>query len=176
MTCRQSADHTRRRRMISIDIRKGPPVTTVQQRPFWQHKTLREMTTAEWESLCDGCGRCCLVKLEDEDTGEIHNTSLSCELLNTGTCRCTDYANRHARVDDCVKLDADNVAELKWLPASCAYRAISEGRGLAWWHPLVSGSPETVAEAGISVAGQVETEADIDEDDMPDYIKKWLDW
>lgn len=151
-------------------------MTTDQQKPFWQRKTLREMTAAEWESLCDGCGRCCLVKLEDEDTGEIHNTSLSCELLNTGTCRCTDYANRHARVDDCVKLSADNVTELKWLPASCAYRTIAEGRDLAWWHPLVSGTPETVAEAGISIAGQVETEAGIDEDDMPGYIKKWLHW
>lgn len=134
------------------------------------------MTTAEWESLCDGCGRCCLVKLEDEDTGEIHHTSLSCELLNTGTCRCTDYANRHARVDDCVKLDADNITDLSWLPASCAYRTISEGRDLAWWHPLVSGSSETVVQAGISVAGQIESEAGIDEDDMPDYMKKWLDW
>lgn len=175
MTCRHRADQTRGRRSIF----KGPPVTATKddlQIPFWQRKTLHEMTTAEWESLCDGCGRCCLVKLEDEDTGEIHHTSLSCELLNTGTCRCTDYANRHARVDDCVKLDADNITDLSWLPASCAYRTISEGRDLAWWHPLVSGSSETVVQAGISVAGQIESEAGIDEDDMPDYMKKWLDW
>ena len=101
---------------------------------FWRQKSLQEMSQAEWESLCDGCGRCCLVKLEDEDSGEIHNTSLSCQLLNTATCRCRDYANRHSRVDDCIQLNPENVSVLKWLPRSCAYRTIHEGRKLEWWH------------------------------------------
>ena len=134
------------------------------------------MTPNEWESLCDGCGRCCLVKLEDEDDGTIFNTSLSCALLNTETCHCTDYANRHARVDDCVKLDPGNVTNLKWLPSSCAYRMIAEGRDLEWWHPLVSGSRQTVVAAGISVAGKVQPEIGIDEDDVPDYMVDWPNW
>lgn len=134
------------------------------------------MTRQEWESLCDGCGRCCLVKLEDEDTGEVHNTTLSCELLDTCTARCTDYANRHTRVDDCVRLTPDNVTSLTWLPATCAYRLIAEGKDLAWWHPLVSGSRGTVVEAGISVSGKVLSEAGIDEDDMPAYMHDWPDW
>ncbi len=146
------------------------------QQPFWQRKSLQEMTASEWESLCDGCGRCCLVKLEDEDTGEIHNTSLACALLDTGICRCTDYVNRHARVDDCVKLSADNITELKWLPASCAYRTIAEGRALAWWHPLVSGTSHTVIDAGISVVGEVRSETGIEEDDMPDFMRHWPNW
>ena len=135
------------------------------------------MTAEEWESQsADGCGRCCLVKLEDEDNGEIHQTCLSCELLDTQTCRCTDYDNRHARVDDCVKLSAENVTSLKWLPASCAYRTLAEGRDLAWWHPLVSGTQQTVIDAGISVAGRVQSEAGIDEEDMVDYMVSWPDW
>lgn len=146
------------------------------EKPFWQRKTLRQMTRQEWESLCDGCGRCCLVKLEDEDTGEIHNTRLSCKLLDTDTCRCTDYANRHARVDDCIRLDAGNVTALKWLPRSCAYRTLAEGRDLAWWHPLISGTPQTVKDAGISVAGQVTSEEGVDEDDTVDYMHDWPDW
>ncbi len=147
-----------------------------QQKPFWQRKSLQEMSTGEWESLCDGCGRCCLVKLEDEDTGEIHHTSLSCALLDTGSCRCTDYANRHARVDDCVKLNAGNVKSLNWLPVSCAYRTLAEGRDLPWWHPLVSGTPQTVIDAGISVTGKVRSENGIAEEDMPDYMVKWPNW
>lgn len=121
--------------------------------PFWRVKALEDMSREEWESLCDGCARCCLIKLEDEDTGEVHLTRLSCRMLDTGTCRCRDYDNRHASVPDCVAIDAAKVRSLNWLPSTCAYRVLSEGRELAWWHPLVSGSPETVHEAGISVRG-----------------------
>ena len=138
--------------------------------PFWQAKQLQEMTRQEWESLCDGCGRCCLVKLEDEDTGDIYTTDVSCRLLDCSTCRCTDYANRHQLVDDCIKLDPENVEELGWLPETCAYRLIHEGKPLADWHPLVSGRPETVHEAGISVRGKVTSETEVDVDDLPDRI------
>jgi uncharacterized cysteine cluster protein YcgN (CxxCxxCC family) len=141
--------------------------------PFWQVKQLHEMTLQEWESLCDGCGRCCLVKLEDEDTGIIYTTDVSCRLLDCSTCRCTDYANRHQLVDDCIKLDPDNVDELGWLPATCAYRLVWEGKPLEDWHPLVSGSSETVHEAGISVRGRVTNETEVEIDDLPDRIVDW---
>ena len=141
--------------------------------PFWQVKQLHEMTPQEWESLCDGCGRCCLVKLEDEDTGIIYTTDVSCRLLDCSTCSCTDYANRHQLVDDCIKLDPDNVDELCWLPATCAYRLVWEGKPLEDWHPLVSGSSETVHEAGISVRGRVTNETEVEVDDLPDRIVDW---
>ena len=119
--------------------------------PFWKRKTLAEMSQEEWESLCDGCGRCCMLKLEDEDDGQIYLTRLACKMLDLGKCRCKDYENRHTRVPDCLSFDEKMVRELSWLPGSCAYRMINEGRELAWWHPLVSGDPDTVHAAGISV-------------------------
>jgi uncharacterized cysteine cluster protein YcgN (CxxCxxCC family) len=116
------------------------------------------MTHAEWESLCDGCGQCCLIKVEEEVTGDIYLTRLACQLLDTHTCRCRDYADRLARVPDCVTISAANVGDIEWLPKSCAYRRIAEGRGLEWWHPLVSGDPESVHRAGVSVRGQTISE------------------
>ncbi len=104
-------------------------------RPFWQEKTLDAMSAQEWESLCDGCGRCCLVKLEDEDFGEILYTDVGCTLLDGESCRCTDYDNRQAKVPDCVRLTTDAVRSLSWLPPTCAYRLIDEGKDLYWWHP-----------------------------------------
>lgn len=121
--------------------------------PFWKTKSLAEMTADEWESLCDGCGRCCLIKLEDEDTGDLAYTRVACELLDIGACRCTDYENRHERIPGCVRLTTSAVDELDWLPATCAYRLVANGEGLAWWHPLVSNDPSTIHEAGISVRG-----------------------
>lgn len=130
-------------------------------KPFWETKTLEEMNPQEWDLLCDGCARCCLIKLEDEDTKEVQLTRLACELLDVGSCRCRDYANRHKVMHDCLTIDPDSIKTLEWLPASCAYRRVGEGRGLAWWHPLVSGTPETVHQAGISVRSFARSERGI---------------
>ncbi|MDB5571656.1 MAG: uncharacterized protein JWN93_2839 [Hyphomicrobiales bacterium] len=141
--------------------------------PFWK-KPLEEMTEPQWESLCDGCGRCCLVKLEDEDTGDIHFTNVTCRLLEAGTCRCSDYPGRKAKVPDCIKLTPQSVREIPWLPPTCAYRLVAEGKDLYPWHHLVSGSRETVHQAGISVRGRVgPSEDDVELEDMLDYIVKW---
>jgi len=127
--------------------------------PFWKRKTLSEMTVAEWESLCDGCGLCCLVRFEEEDTGHVVPTRVHCKLFDARVCACTDYAHRQDHVPDCVKLTPHNVETLAWMPLSCAYRRIHEGRGLADWHPLVSGDPESVHRAGVSIRGQTISEA-----------------
>lgn len=140
------------------------------KKPFWQRKSLDQMTGQEWESLCDGCARCCLIKLEDEDTGEVHLTRLACHLLDAGTCRCKDYRNRHKLVEDCLTIDAQAVRTLKWLPPTCAYRLVAEGKDLEWWHPLVSGSPDTVHEAGISVRGWTRCESTTEHEEMHRFI------
>lgn len=126
--------------------------------PFWKSKRLEEMTPEEWESLCDGCGRCCLHKLREDETGALSFTDVSCRLLDGHTCRCRDYANRHRRVPDCVSLTPAAVREIDWLPPSCAYRRLAGGKDLAWWHPLVSGDPDTVHRAGVSVRGRATNE------------------
>ncbi len=137
---------------------------------FWRHKKLDEMTRQEWESLCDGCGQCCLLKLEDEDDGTIYLTKLSCSMLNVGTCRCSDYAKRHELMPDCVSITPEKVRTLNWLPETAAYRLVEEGRDLAWWHPLVSGDTNTVHAAGISIRGEACSEAEVHEDDYGHYI------
>jgi uncharacterized cysteine cluster protein YcgN (CxxCxxCC family) len=142
--------------------------------PFWRRKALSEMTKTEWESLCDGCGRCCLNKLIDEDTNETVFTDVGCKLLDTQACRCTDYANRQRKVSDCVRLTPRNVHRLSWLPPTCAYRLVANGQDLAWWHPLVSGRKETVHEAGISVRGRVSAiETDVPDERLEDFIVSW---
>ncbi len=118
-------------------------------------KSLREMTEEEWESLCDGCGICCLQKIEDEETGAIKLIAVSCEFLDTVNCRCLVYEVRSLMNPDCVKLSPENVEHIEWLPITCAYRCLGEGRKLAWWHPLVSGDPDRVHEAGVSVRDKV---------------------
>jgi len=151
---------------------------TIDTAPFWRSKTLDEMTEAEWESLCDGCGRCCLVKLEDEDTGRIHATDIGCRLFDAATCRCHDYANRSKTVPDCVTLTPEAVRTLPWLPPTCAYRLIGEGKDLPWWHPLVSGDPQTVIAAGVSVRGKVHANEDeVAEEEIVERIVAWpLRW
>lgn len=139
--------------------------------PFWERKKLREMTRDEWESLCDGCGKCCLNKLEHEDTGEILYTDVACRLLDLDTCRCTSYADRHRFVQDCRKLTPLNVSTIAWLPTTCAYRLLAEGETLRWWHPLVSGDPKTVEEAGISVRGRIVSERDTL--DLENHVVSW---
>lgn len=144
--------------------------------PFWRRKTLAEMNREEWESVCDGCGRCCVLKLADEDAGKTYPTSIVCRLFDHETCRCTRYAARHRLVPDCVRLDARTVHEYDWLPDSCAYRRLARGRDLAWWHPLVSGSAQTVIDAGISVYGNVVSERAVHPDEpLEDHIVRWVD-
>lgn len=116
--------------------------------PFWRRKALADMTRDEWESLCDGCGRCCLIKLEDADTGDIYFTDVTCRLLDQETCRCSAYSRRTTLVPDCVILDPANVHKLSWMPSTCAYRLLAEGKDLPVWHPLVSGDPDSVHDAG----------------------------
>ena len=142
-------------------------------RPFWETKFLGQMSREEWESLCDGCGKCCLVKLMDPDTEHLAYTEVSCKLLDIGTCRCTDYPNRKARVPDCVILTPDVVDHLNWMPSTCAYKLVHDGDPLPWWHPLVSGDPDMVHKAGISVRNRVTCETEVCDEDLPDYITDW---
>ena len=141
--------------------------------PFWRTKTLAEMTVAEWESLCDGCGKCCLVKLEEEVTGTIMHTDVACYLLDDQACRCRRYKDRQKLVPDCVKVTPDNIAGLGFMPSTCAYRLLAEGQELPWWHYLVSGRRDTIHKAGMSVRYRIISEEEIDEEDLPRHIVDW---
>ena len=141
--------------------------------PFWKTKTLSQLSKPEWESLCDGCGKCCLIQLEDEDSGLRLHTDVTCRLFNPDTCRCGDYTNRKQRVPDCVILTPKNVTELEWMPQTCAYRLIGEGKDLYAWHPLVSGDPMSVHKAGMSIRNQVVSEDDVNPEDWEDRIVEW---
>jgi len=138
--------------------------------PYWETKTLSEMSSAEWEALCDGCGKCCLNKLINDDD-DLFFTDVACRLLDLTSCRCRDYTDRKRQVPDCQVLTADNIAEFRWLPSTCAYRLLAEGKPLADWHPLVSGDRESVHRAGVSVRGRA-----FSEDDILDLENRIVDW
>jgi uncharacterized cysteine cluster protein YcgN (CxxCxxCC family) len=138
---------------------------------FWETVPLTKMTPGEWEALCDGCGKCCLNKLEDADTGEVAFTRIGCRLLDGDTCRCGNYEIRKQIVPECVVLSPKNIDEIAyWMPATCAYRLLNDGQTLPEWHPLITGDPETVHSAGISVRGWTVPEFEVAEDDWEDYI------
>ena len=139
-------------------------------KPFWIVKSLKEMSDQEWESLCDGCARCCLLKLEDEDTGELHFTRVSCRLLDIEACRCKDYANRKFREPECLAVRQMKLEEYRWLPQTCAYRLISEGKELPEWHPLISGDKNSVKSEGISVEAFALSEEFIHPDQLEELV------
>ncbi|MEH6616752.1 MAG: YcgN family cysteine cluster protein [Porticoccus sp.] len=143
--------------------------------PSWVSKPFAEMSQAEWEMLCDGCAKCCLHKLEDQDTGEIFYTEVACELLDDHSCQCRDYDHRFSKVIDCLKLTPENLPEQGWLPSTCAYRLLLNGEPLPHWHPLVSGDSQSVHKEGMSVRGQVLTEKSVHEDDLEDHIIHWVE-
>ncbi len=140
--------------------------------PFWKTKTLAELTPAEWEALCDGCGWCCLFKLEDEDTREVFYTQVACRLLDLKTCRCLDYDNRLRVVPTCIQINAENIPQLSWLPETCAYRRLAAGKDIPVWHPLLTGSRLAMHQAGASVLGKVISEYGVDLEDLEDYIRE----
>lgn len=143
--------------------------------PFWRVKRLDEMTHDEWESLCDGCAKCCMVRLWDDDASEVVDTRIACRLLDQSTCRCTDYLKRSKRVPDCVSLTPQNIDKIDWLPATCAYRLVREGRDLPAWHHLRSGSRETIHEAGRSVRGLTISEEDVGSEEHGEHVVVWVD-
>ena len=141
--------------------------------PFWKAKKMTELSQEEWESLCDGCGKCCCIRLEDEDTADIYITDVVCKLFDANICQCTDYANRSKLVPDCVTLTPDNVHQLHWMPQTCAYRLVAAGQDLPDHHHLVSGDRNSIHEAGMSVQHAVVCETAVDEDDLPRRLVIW---
>jgi uncharacterized protein len=139
--------------------------------PFWETTSLKKMTPQQWESLCDGCGLCCLVRFEDEDTGDVLPTRVHCKLFDGNLCQCTDYPNRKKYVPDCIKLTPNNIEALQWMPMSCAYRRLHEGKSLPKWHHLITGDRESVHRAGVSIRGQTVSETSFtDIEDALDFI------
>ncbi len=137
---------------------------------FWETITLEQMTPDEWESLCDGCGLCCLVKVEDEDSGEVFNTSVCCRLLDVDTCRCKDYANRFDKAPMCTQLTLNNLAQMDWLPETCAYKRLNAGQALPSWHYLITKDTNSVHEAGVSAKWFAQSEEFIHPDQIADFV------
>lgn len=142
------------------------------KKPFWEKKTLAEMSQKEWESLCDGCGRCCLYILHNEETGDVFETDVGCKLFDAKKRRCTDYENRSVRVPDCVRLTPQNAKALHWMPQTCAYRRLARGEEMPDWHPLITGDRESVVRAGIAVPPDLIPEDEIDDDLLESRITK----
>lgn len=141
---------------------------------FWKNYALQELSQAEWEALCDGCGLCCLVKLEDDETAEVAYTKVSCKLLDCETAQCSDYPNRLQHVPDCIQLTPEKLDKIHWLPSSCAYRRVNEGKNLPAWHYLLTGSRDNVIKARKSAAGRCISEVEVDEEQIEDYIVRWV--
>lgn len=141
---------------------------------FWKHKSLEQLNDQEWEQLCDGCGRCCLQKLECADTGEIFYTELACRLLDLQDCSCTDYANRTQVVESCLDLRELKANDWQFMPSSCAYRLLYEGKPLFDWHPLIAGNHLLMETAGIFVKGRVLHDIDVEEDDFEEHLVTWV--
>lgn len=152
-----------------------PDSTAAKPAPFWEVKPLAELTSEEWESLCDGCAKCCLVRLEDEEDGTVYTTRLHCQLLDAKSCRCRDYSNRLEVVPDCFKLTPENLSSVNWLPASCSYRRLQQGKHLPAWHPLISGDKNSVHRKGKSVQGRVVSELFVHPDDLEEHIIHWIE-
>lgn len=147
----------------------SPPLTR-----FWEQKSLAEMTAEEWESLCDGCAKCCLHKLEDEDSGEVFYTKVVCRYMDDN-CRCTEYQRRNELVPNCVWLRPENVKQFHWLPMTCAYRLVSEGKPLEDWHPLISGDPDSVHQAGVSIKGRALSEEYVHPEGFDEHVISWVE-
>ncbi|MBX2847861.1 MAG: YcgN family cysteine cluster protein [Acidiferrobacterales bacterium] len=146
----------------------------MQEKPFWRTKQLYEMTHSEWESVCDGCAKCCLTKLQDEETQQVVFTDVACQFLDADTCRCRDYKNRNDLVPDCVSLTPENITKYsQYLPSSCSYRLLLENKSLPDWHHLVSGKQSAIHQAGLSVKGRVRYKHKIDEQELENYVVDW---
>jgi uncharacterized cysteine cluster protein YcgN (CxxCxxCC family) len=159
------------REAMVAGMKRAASDTTPLRPEFWRRFPLDALTPAEWEALCDGCAQCCLIKLEDERTGEVAYTNVACRLLDLGSCRCGNYPLRRQLVKGCVVLTPENLEEvLDWMPRTCAYRLVHEGRDLEPWHPLVSGDPESVHREGMSFRGRMLPEYEVAEDDLPDFV------
>ncbi|HID46948.1 MAG TPA: YcgN family cysteine cluster protein [Chromatiaceae bacterium] len=139
---------------------------------FWKHTPLAKMQPEEWEALCDGCAKCCLHRLEDEDTREIYFTNVHCRLLDLETSQCKDYVNRSSRVPDCITITLKELEDPYWLPSTCAYRLLAEGKSLPVWHPLVSGDPATVFDSGNGITGR--TVCEDDADNLEQHLIDWI--
>jgi len=137
---------------------------------FWETIPFDQLNQKQWESICDGCAQCCAHKLQDEDTDEIFYTNIVCEYLDTNKCQCSVYADRHTYVPDCIKITAENAKELSWIPETCGYKLLANGKPLPDWHPLVTGSRNSTEQANMSIRDKVISEADIDMDDLEDYL------
>lgn len=143
--------------------------------PWWNATPLGELSASQWEALCDGCGKCCLHKLEDEDSGEVLYTRVHCGYLDEDSCQCSDYANRLRVVPECVRLTPDNIGALDWLPGTCAYRLRAHGQALPAWHPLVSGSRDSVHRAGVSIRGRAISDEYVHPDGYDEHIITWVE-
>ncbi|MCX2980659.1 YcgN family cysteine cluster protein [Halieaceae bacterium IMCC14734] len=144
------------------------------EKPFWETTPLDQMSRKQWESLCDGCARCCLTKIQNDFTEDIYYTNVACHLLDESSCRCTRYTERQQLVPDCVVLASDQLGKFTWLPDTCAYRLLDEGKPLPQWHPLISGDSDSVHAAGMSVRGRTIAEDSVNEDKIEDFIIHWI--